>query len=134
MKTVNISMPLFVMLPRKTIDDKKFIINLNYYMHWQHFLINQIKKEYTEIAKPLLKGLEFTLPVKLRFTLWKGSNRRVDRANPLCIHEKFWADAMVKCGCIPDDNDDYIHSTHYYSGGIDRLNPRVDIEMKEIEV
>ena len=45
----------------------------------------------------------------------------------LSIHEKFFCDAMTEYGCIADDNDDYIKSTKYLSGGIDKENPRVEI-------
>jgi len=61
--------------------------------------------------------------------MFRGDNRRVDRANVLSIHEKFFCDALTKHGFIPDDNDKHIKSTHYYSGGIDKLNPRVEIEI-----
>jgi hypothetical protein len=36
---------------------------------------------------------------------------------------------MTKIGVIPDDNDDYIKSSFYQSGGLDRDNPRVDIKI-----
>jgi len=134
MKKVTISMPLFVMLPKKTMKDKKVIINLNNYRNWQFILNNQIKKAYKEIAEPKLEGLKFGLPVKLTLTLWRGTLRRTDRANVLCIHEKFFCDAMTECGCIPDDCDEYIYSTKYITGGIDREDPRVDITIAEVEV
>ena len=126
-------MPLFVMLPRKTMKDKKFIINLNQYRNWSWRVEGPIKKLYAEIAIPKLEGISFGLPIKLTLTMWKARNARIDRANVLCIHEKYFADALTKAGCIPDDNDIYIHSTHHYTGGIDRENPRVEITMQEVE-
>ena len=134
MLTKTVSMPLFVMLPRKTMADKKVILNLNGYRNWSHFMSNDIKKRYAAIAEPKLKGIVFELPIKLTFTLWKSQNRLIDRANPLCITEKFFCDALTNYGCIPDDNDKYIVSTKYITGGIDRENPRVDITMQEVEV
>ena len=134
MLTKTVSMPLFVMLPRKTMADKKAIINLNNYRNWSFFLSNDIKKLYAAEAKPKLEGVKFGLPVKLTFKLWKKTKRLTDRANVLCIHEKAFCDAMVQFGCIPDDNDEFIVSTKYITGGIDRENPRVDITMQEAEV
>jgi Holliday junction resolvase RusA-like endonuclease len=133
MKTATVSMPLFVMLPRKTMPDKKCMINLNQYRNWQFHQSNQVKKLYKEIAEPKLKGITFGLPVKLTFTLWKAQNRKIDRANVLCIVEKMFCDAMTECGCFPDDNDDYIVSTKYLTGGIDRADPRADILIQEVE-
>lgn len=129
-----ISMPLEVYLPRKTIEDKKVIINLNNYRQGGFIMGNDIKKEYTEIARPKIKDLKFYLPVRLTFTLWKKTKRMTDRANVLSIHEKYFCDALTRCGCIADDNDKFIHSTHYYTGGVDRENPRVEIEIKEVEL
>ena len=65
--------------------------------------------------------------IKLSFALYRANNRLVDRANLLSIHEKFFCDALVECGCIEDDNDDIIVSTYYYTAGIDKENPRVEI-------
>jgi len=134
MKKAEISMPLAVFLPRKTMPDKKYIINKNGERNWQGFVYKEIKKAYCDIARPKIEGLWFGLPVKLTFTLWKAQNRRLDRMNPLSIHCKFFEDAMVECGCIEDDNDKFTHSHHFYTGGVDKENPRVDILIQEVEL
>jgi Holliday junction resolvase RusA-like endonuclease len=134
MKTVTVSMPLFVHLPRKTMPDKKYIINKNGERNWNRFVYKKIKDKYCEIARPKIKGLIFGLPLKLTFTLWKAQNRGMDRMNPLSVHCKFFEDALVHCECIEDDDDAFTHSHHFYTGGIDRENPRVDIKMQEVEV
>ena len=58
----------------------------------------------------------------------------MDRSNVLSIHEKFLCDALTECGCIKDDNDSFLESSHYYTGNIDKENPRVDIDLKEIDI
>ena len=126
-----VKMPLFVMLPRKTIPDKKYIINLNNYRNWNFIVSNQVKKAYSEIAKGTLSDFvaQDGCKVGLVFTLFKGSKRRIDRANVLSIHEKFFCDAMTDAGCIPDDNDEFVAWTHYCSGELDRTDPRVEIQI-----
>ena len=119
--------PLFVMLPRKTKADKRVALNLNVYRNLHYLVNNQVKQVYNELMAPQLEGIVFDKPIKITFTLYKRDKRRVDRANILSIVEKFFCDAMVKSGCIVDDNDDYILETHYKTGGIDKNNPRVDI-------
>lgn len=119
--------PLYVMLLRKTKDDKKMIINLNGYRNWHYIISNEVKKKYKEAVKQQLHGLKYTEPIELRFKLFKGTRRLSDRANVLSIHEKFFCDALTECGCIEDDNDEFIKKTEYISGGIDRDNPRVEI-------
>lgn len=132
-KKITISMPLFVMLPRKTMPPKKQILNLNYYRNWQGHQSNDIKIAYKELTKPFLEGLKFPYRITIEFKLWKATARRTDRANVLSVHEKFFCDALTEFGCIPDDNDDYIESQTYRTGGIDRVNPRVDITITEYQ-
>lgn len=122
MDDITISMPLSI-----TIGNKKHSINLNPYRNLHYQVLNKLKKEYKEIVGEQIEWLRFDGKIKLTFILWKRDRRKIDRANPLSIHEKFFCDALVDYGCIPDDNDDYISSSHYYTGGIDKKNPRVDI-------
>lgn len=130
---VTISMPLHITTGKVKI--KKNYINLNQYRNWHYQVNNNIKIAYKEIAEVKLKELgidSFKNRIRLTFTLWKRDKRRGDRANPLSIHEKFFCDALVECGAMPDDNDDFIESTHYYTGGIDKENPRVDVLIEEL--
>lgn len=124
---MKIILPLYVTLPRKTKADRKMIINLNNYRNWHYIINNQIKEIYTEQLKDQLSNLKITGQIKLRFILYKASNRISDRSNVLSIQEKFFCDAMTHYGCILDDNDEIIVSTTYLSGGIDKENPRVEV-------
>lgn len=126
-----IKSPLSLVLPRKTKDDRKVYLNLNGYRNWHFQVSNQIKQLYCEEMMEFLYRKKFTPPISLTFTLWKGSNRKIDRSNILSITEKFFCDALTHYGCIPDDNDEFIVETRYKTGGIDKENPRVDIEIIE---
>ena len=123
--------PLFVDLPRKTKKDKRVYLNLNYFRNLHFVVNNQAKVIYCEQMKNQLEGLKLKTPIVLTFILYRKDKRKGDRANPLSICEKFFCDALVHWKCIKDDNDDFIKSTHYYSGGIDRENPRVEIDVAE---
>ena len=129
MSDVVITCPLSVMLPRKTMPDRKYIINKNNERNWHFIVSNKIKQAYKETLREQLEGLTFAHPIKLKLVYSKASNRRSDRTNVLSQHEKFAADAMVEFGCIPDDNDDVILSSHYSGGTLDRENPRVEIRV-----
>ena len=130
---IKITAPLFVLLPRKTKPAKRVIVNLNNYPNWSYFLYNDVKKAYCEQMKDQLSDLVPQHPVQLHFTLHRGTARVGDRANVLCVHEKFFCDALVHYGCLPDDTDVYIHGSVYATGEIDRVNPRVDILIIESE-
>ena len=65
---MTVVMPLFVMIPRKTMPDKKRIINLNYYRNWQGALSNIIKKAYTAIAIPRVRSFRASDGVRIGLT------------------------------------------------------------------
>lgn len=123
--------PIYVVLPRKTKKDKKIALNLNVYRNLHFQVNNQVKVFYNEIMSMQLFGLEFPNPIHLEFVLYKPSKRKIDRANILCIVEKFFCDSLTFHMCIPDDNDNHILSTHYRTGGVDKYNPRVEIFIKD---
>jgi len=127
MATINIISPVSVTLPRKTKKDKKIALNMNIYRNLNFMVNNQMKVIYHDLMQDQLGNLKLKTPIDLRFTLYKGQNRKSDRANVLSIVEKFFCDALVEFKCIPDDNDDFIRSTYYETGGVDRSDPRVEI-------
>ena len=130
---ITIQSPLFVYLPRKTKPPRKCFINLNSYRNWHYQVSNNVKKEYADAISQQLDGLRFTSPITLSFVLYKKNKQVTDRANILSITEKFFCDALVEHGCIPDDNDKYILSTHYSTGGIDKEKPRVEITIEALD-
>ena len=127
---MKIKLPLFVRTA-KSIKGKKYRINLNYYRNWHFQQSNTIKKKFCENLEPELKGLKLKTPIKINFVLYKGSKRKIDRANILSIMEKFFCDALVNYECIGDDSDSFIEETNYRTGGIDRYDPRCEIEIIE---
>lgn len=106
-------------------------MNLNTYRNLHFILNNQVKIAYKEAIKEQLDGLKLKTPVRLKFTLWRKDKRAGDRANVLSIVEKFFCDALVEYGCLPDDCDKYIAGQTYRTGGLSKDNPRVDIEIIE---
>ncbi|MFA6897200.1 MAG: hypothetical protein WCQ96_02865 [Patescibacteria group bacterium] len=123
--------PLYVDLPRKTKKDKRVMLNLNTYRNLHFIINNQAKVSYKEVMKDQLEGLKLKTPIKLKFTLWRKDKRVGDRANVLSVIEKFFCDALVEYGCLADDNDEFISGQVYETGGIDRDNPHVEIEIIE---
>lgn len=78
-------------------------------------------------ALPVLDKVEIELHIYAR------DRRLFDIGNVGSIHEKFFLDALVELGKLPDDTYKYIAKTTTQFMGIDKENPRVEIIIKELE-
>lgn len=67
--------------------------------------------------------------MKLVFTYYARSNRRLDISNPCSIIDKFTCDALVKAEILEDDSFEQIKEVIYKFGGVDKDNPRCVLEL-----
>lgn len=126
-----ISSPLDVPVTKTT--GKKFILNLNNYRNTHFQTLNKAKKVYKELISQSILGLPAFNKIKLEFTLYPRTNRLTDLDNVCSVHNKFFADALVELGKLPDDTYKHIVECNYKFGSVDKMNPRVDITITEIE-
>lgn len=124
--------PLRVFLPRKTKADKPYTLNFNVYRNTMHMVLAEAKRLYSDYMAEAIATLPQLNKVAIRFTLYPGSYRLTDNSNVCVVHDKFFADALVKGGKLPDDNYNYYVETGYKFGHVDKLNPRVEIEIYEV--
>lgn len=66
-------------------------------------------------------------PVSVTINIWEESNRRHDLDNQATSI----LDALVAAGVVPDDCVKYIQELNVYFAGVDRDDPRAEIEIKE---
>lgn len=120
--------PLKVMISKV----KSFILNLNQYRNAHFRLLNDSKVRY----KLLLKDqIDKAVPIEKAicvYTVYPGTKRRFDLGNVCSIHQKYFEDALVEYGKLPDDNCKRIPIVIYTYGEIDRDNPRVEINVVEL--
>ena len=128
----NIKSPLFVTLPRKTVKDKRIALNMNTYRNLHHRISNDAKKAYSEALREQLEGLVIQTPVEVTYKVFKASKRRLDKMNVISVVSKFLLDSITEYGCWEDDNDDYVKTETILPTELDRDNPRVEINIKEI--
>ena len=126
---MKIIVPLSIILA-KSGQGKKYYLNLNNYRNWHYQVNNNLKKRFAEDLIDQLYRKKLKTPIVIKFYLYKGSRIRTDRSNILSIIDKYFCDALTHYKCIPDDNDDYIDHTEYYTDGIDKDNPRCEILIK----
>ena len=124
--------PLFVMLPRKTKESKRVSLNMNTYRNLHHRTSNDAKKAYTELVREQLIDLDIQTPVEITYKVYKASNRRLDKMNVISVVSKFLLDAITEYGCWEDDNDIYVKTETILPTELDRVNPRVEVIIKEI--
>jgi|GEM_PF-2751593 len=92
------------------VGNKKFSLNLNVYRN-AHFQVlnkakiifkNKLLAEYPEIYE--IKANQ----VEIGYYIERCDNRKFDTMNIISIVDKFFLDALVESGCIPDDNFKYV--------------------------
>ena len=130
--THTIISPLFVMLPRKTRAAKRVSLNMNTYRNLHHRTSNDAKKAYTKLISEQLIDLDIQTPVEITYKVYKASNRRLDKMNVISVVSKFLLDAITEYGCWEDDNDIYVKTETILPTELDRVNPRVEVIIKEI--
>ena len=124
--------PLFVILPRKTKAHKRVSLNMNTYRNLHHRTSNDAKKAYTKLVSEQLIDLDIQTPVEITYKVYKASNRRLDKMNVISVVSKFLLDAITEYGCWEDDNDIYVKTETILPTELDRVNPRVEVIIKEI--
>jgi hypothetical protein len=130
-KKVKITLPLTVIIPRKTKENKVFALNLNIYRNANFHTLNDAKiawKQlvFDEVAREVILP---PMPFEFVYTVYPQNNRKFDLANILSVVQKFTDDALVEMGVIPDDSYKVIPAINYRFGGVDKANPRCELEI-----
>ncbi len=121
--THTVSVPISVPVTKK----KRFYLNLNQYRNAHHFTLSKAKINFAEIVSPRVRHLPPMGKIRMLYTLFTGSNQSVDTANVCCIVDKFFSDVLVSEKKIVDDNRDIVLEICFIYGGVDKLNPRVEV-------
>jgi hypothetical protein len=131
---MKIILPLSITLPRKK-GDRVWILNLNSYRNTHFHVLNQAKVAWKSVAgKGIVNGdISNVYPYRFTYTVFPSSNRKFDLANVLSIIQKFTDDALIEFGIIPDDSYKIIPEIDYRFGGVDKDNPRCELEITSIE-
>ena len=120
--------------PLKVLATKvrKFVLNLNQYRNTHYRVLNNCKINYKEEMKSQIKKSKKFKKVLCLYKVYAPNRRAFDLGNVCSIHEKFFEDAFVELGKLPDDNIDYIPLVVYLGCGIDKNKPRVEIEVLDL--
>lgn len=130
-KTQTFSVP--IRLEAGVRKKKTFYLNLNQYNKWHFQDKNQLKKLF---KITILKDVRELTPVKschVTYTIYYPTNRKFDLDNIGSVVCKFTNDVLTESNIIEDDNYTCIKEITYKFGGIDKENPRAEVEIKEVK-
>ena len=126
-------LPIYYIQEFKTKANKTHLVGMNLYRNAHHFLQNAMKKHFQELVLEQLPSVEqqlkqFTVDYKVYY-----KSPVCDGSNIVALIEKFYLDAIKTHGLISDDNVNYHVGSTWVVLGQDKLNPRVEIAIKEIK-
>lgn len=105
-------------------------LTVNWYRNAHYRQSNSAKKRFKSLIKEQIEQFDpIGCKVKINYTYYAASNTLTDLDNFTGAVKKFFQDALVECGFIPDDNTNYIVANSERFGGVDKENPRVEAEI-----
>lgn len=130
---INSPLKVTVGFNKKKQKNVEFLLNLNNFRNTFYRVLNNAKVQYKIDIQGQLEGVEKLKRCVMVYTVFKGDNRRFDIGNIASIHQKFFEDAFVEYGYLPDDKYTNIPMVVYRFGGISKDNPRVEIEVFNLD-
>ena len=107
---------------------------MNWYQRANGFQINEVKKAYHELIRLKLlsnkEKIKGSYQVRYKY-FYKNDNS--DLKNVTSVIDKFFNDALQELGIVKNDNVKYFKESIDRVGGMDKKNPRVEIEVEEIK-
>lgn len=114
----SVRIPTYVLVSKKN----QKAVNLNVYRNLHHHHLNTQKKNFADEVKPKLRDKPRADRVWIHYTIYAPRNGRLDTMNVGSIADKYFSDAMVEAGKIPDDNQDHIVLSTFSFGGVVKMD------------
>ena len=127
-QTINIPICLEAGIRKK----KNFFLNLNSYNRWHFQEKNQLKKLFKISIIKNVRELKPIEKCEITFKIFYPTKRLFDLDNVGSVLSKFTHDVLTEAEIIPDDNYQVVSKLIFEFGGIDAINPRAEVEIKEI--
>jgi hypothetical protein len=108
-------------------------LNLNVFRNLHFYKLNHQKKAFQAFVKPLLSGIPPMETIRLRYELNPKGGHRLDMMNVGSIIDKFFSDALVENGIIPDDDYKHLDKATFSFGRICPEDPHVLVTIIETE-
>jgi hypothetical protein len=109
-------------------------LNLNVYRNLHFYKLNYQKKAFQLFVKPFLSGLPPMEAVSLHYEINPKGGSRLDTMNVGSIVDKFFSDALVENGIIPDDDYKHVVGNSFSFGSLHPENPHVLVTITETQL
>lgn len=113
--------------------NKSLALNLNVYRNAHFQSLNKAKVNFKAHMAEQIEPITPMNKVHVKYILFVGSKRLLDIANVCTVVDKFFMDALVEMGKLPDDNYEHLTNITFEYGGYDKANPRVEIILEECQ-
>lgn len=111
---------------------KKYYLNLNIYRNTAFHLNNNLKKEFKRVVVPMLPDV-FYDRYTITYVLYLPNQLKRDISNVCAVVDKFFADALVESGRVPDDNYEHLPLVTYKFGDIHPKEGKVIAYVDKVE-
>ena len=106
-------------------------LNLNVYRNLHFYKLNFQKKAFHDFVRPLLSGLPPMEAIKLHYQINPKGGSRLDTMNVGSVVDKFFSDALVLCGIVPDDDYKHVVRNDFEFGSLCPNDPHVLVTITE---
>ena len=133
-----ITVPLHVMLPRKTKPARRIALDQNTFHHVDRFTFNESKIQFGRLVHEQLQSYKDTIgcpwdaPVELIFIYFNWQRRLSDLSNHCVIVDKFFSDCLVNEWIITADDYLHVKEVKYKYGWYSKNNPHIDIYIQRL--
>jgi hypothetical protein len=96
---ITFELPTSIVIPRKTMEDKRIALNLNVFRNLHHSVNNQMKQSFRPDKIEIFRAEK----IRISYHVEKMSKRKFDTFNIVSVVDKFFLDWLVSHKMIPDD-------------------------------
>lgn len=109
-----------------------FYLNLNQYRNEHFQVLNKAKVNFKEQMADQIRLLPVMTQIEITYILFPATKAKLDVSNVCSVVDKFFCDALVEFGKLPDDNYTHVPAINYRIGTIDKENPRILIKIRDL--
>lgn len=134
-KMIKFTLLVYYVQKFKTKKDKVILMSLNWYRNSHYTISNEVKHYYHNLIRDELKDCKASLlneKYKVEY-IYYYKNKNSDMANVCSLIDKFTQDSLQELNIVSNDNVRYCQEVVFKVGGMDKLNPRVEISIEALD-